>query len=106
MKLYYKRDIPENATHLFACGKEAGDWMFGGHSFSILNNAIDAESFVFDEEVRNQYREELGVGQNTILMGHVGRFNPQKNHIFLIDVFAELLKRLPDSKLLLVGRKS
>lgn len=104
MKLYYKRDIPENATHLFACGKEAGDWMFGGHSFSILNNAIDAESFVFDEEVRNQYREELGVGQNTILMGHVGRFNPQKNHIFLIDVFAELLKRLPDSKLLLVGQ--
>ena len=104
MKLYYKRDIPEYATHLFACGTEAGNWMFAGHPFQILNNAIDANSFVFNEKIRNQYRDELGIMPNTLLVGHVGRFNPQKNHAFLLEIFAALLKRKPDSKLLLVGQ--
>ena len=36
-------------------------------------------------------------------MGHVGRFYPQKNHEFLIDVFAELHKRKVNAKLLLLG---
>lgn len=104
MKLYYKRYIPNYATHLFACGEEAGRWMFNGHPFQILNNAIDAETFVFNEKIRNRYRDEFGIGQNTLLVGHIGRFNPQKNHSFLIDIFCTLLKRQPDSKLLLVGQ--
>lgn len=104
VKMLYKRCIPQYATHLFACGEEAGRWMFGAHSFSVLNNAIDSESFTFNELQRSHYREEFGIDPQTLLLGHVGRFNPLKNHVFLIDIFAELLKQRPDSKLLLVGQ--
>lgn len=103
IKLLYKRIIPKYATHLYACGEEAGRWMFGGYSFSILNNAIDVGSFVFNEETRKQYRNELGLDPGTLLVGHVGRFIDIKNHTFLVDVFSALAKKHPDSKLLLVG---
>lgn len=104
LKLYYKRDIPTYATHLYACGEEAGRWMFNGHPFSVLNNAIDCTAFQYNEDIRRKYRDELGVSEHTILVGHVGRFMQAKNHLFLIDTFSALLERQPDSKLLLVGR--
>lgn len=104
LKLYYKRDIPTYATHLYACGEEAGRWMFNGHSFSVLNNAIDCAAFQYNEKIRRQYRDELGISEHTLLVGHVGRFMQAKNHMFLLDIFCALLKRQPDSKLLLVGQ--
>lgn len=104
LKLFYKRSIPKYATHLYACGEQAGRWMFGGHDFSVLNNAIDSDTFLFNGTIRNQYRDMLGIDQDTLLLGHVGRFNPQKNHGFLAEVFCELVKLHPDSKLLLVGQ--
>lgn len=103
IKLLYKRSIPRYATDLFACGKQAGDWMFGGVPFSILNNAIDANRYIYDSAARNRIREELGIPENAMVVGHVGRFSPQKNHDFLVDVFAETLKLVPDARLLLVG---
>ena len=102
VKLFSKRLIPKYATHLFACGKEAGDWMFGGSSFRILNNAIDVQKYVFDPEVRNSVKDELGL-HNEFVIGHIGRFNPPKNHTFLIDIFNEILQRNTHCKLLLVG---
>ena len=104
LKLIYKQYIPKYATHFFACGEDAGKWIFSGHDYSILNNAIDSVSFVFDESTRETYRHMLGVDQGTLLVGHVGRISPQKNHTFLIDIFSELVKLHPDSKLLLVGQ--
>lgn len=103
IKLFYKRQIPSNATQLFACGKEAGDWMFSGAPYRIINNAIDAKSYSFCEERRDQMREKLGIGVNVFVVGHVGRFNTVKNHTFLLDVFAAVHERNPDSRLLLVG---
>lgn len=102
IKDYSKKQIPKYATHLFACGKEAGQWMFGKHKFQIMNNAIDAKKFIYNEEIRKQKRKELGV-EDKFLIGHVGRFNLQKNHEFLIDIFYEISKREPKSVLLLVG---
>lgn len=104
LKLYYKRDIPTYATHLYACGEEAGRWMFHGHPFSVLNNAIDSAAFQYNEKIRKQYRDELGISEHTLLVGHVGRFMQAKNHMFLLGIFCALLKRQPDSKLLLVGQ--
>ena len=104
IKLIYKRSIPEYATHLCACGEEAGRWMFGGHEFAVLNNAIDSSAFVFHEKARVLARTALGVDDTTLLLGHVGRFNPQKNHMFLLEVFSALLRLRPDSRLLLVGQ--
>lgn len=105
IKLWYMRSIPRYATDLFACGKDAGEWMFRGHEYSILNNAINTDEFVFSPEVRKNKRDELKL-TDEFLVGHVGRFSPQKNHTFLIDVFNEIVKLDNNSKLLLVGSGS
>lgn len=102
IKRFYMKKIPKYATGLLACSREAGDWMFKGHRYCVLYNAIDIKKYVYDEktafEVRNQY--DL---QDKIVIGNVGRFNPQKNHDFLIDIFAECLKINDKCRLLLVG---
>lgn len=102
IKLWYKRQIPRYATDLFACGKNAGDWMFGGAPYRILNNAIDAAAYRVNPEKRVQIRQRLHL-TNELAMGHVGRFSPQKNHPFLLEIFAALLKKEPGAVLLLVG---
>ena len=102
LKRWFMRDIPTVATHFFACSKEAGEWMFPGQTVTIINNGIETERFAFSPEVRSQVREELGLKEELVL-GHVGRIVPQKNHDFLIDIFAEVAKRTPNAKLLLMG---
>lgn len=102
VKLWYKRFIPQYATNLFACGKDAGDWMFGGASYQIINNAIDVAAYAYDPTKRQEMRRRLGL-ENDFTIGHVGRFNQPKNHPFLIDIFAALLKKEPNAVLLLAG---
>lgn len=48
-------------------------------------------------------RAELGIPANAFVVGHVGRFVEQKNHAFLVDIFAEVAKQEPTAQLLLVG---
>ena len=102
LKLYYKRHIFRYATSLFACSVEAGKWMFGKHSFSVLPNAIDTKQYIFNYEKRYQVREALGLG-DALVIGHVGRFSKVKNHTFLVDIFHEVYKKTSNVKLLLVG---
>lgn len=103
LKLYYKKKIPKYADRLFACSEKAGQWMFPGQEFGILPNAIDAQSFCFSERERTLVREELGIGQNELVIGHVGRFCEVKNHSFLLDIFASIHKKEDEARLLLVG---
>ncbi len=103
IKRFYMRSIPKYATHLFACGKEAGDWMFQGKSYEIMNNAIDSQNFKYDELLRNNVRKILFIKDDEVVIGHVGRFNYPKNHEFIIDIFHELNKKDKKFKLLLVG---
>lgn len=86
----------------FACGKEAGKWLYGKRSFIIVNNGIDCNRFVFNESDRYKIRKELDI-DNEILIGHVGNFVEAKNHSFLIDVFKAVLDRGVDARLLLLG---
>lgn len=102
IKIFYKRFIPRYATNLLACGKEAGEWMFNGANFQVLNNAINAKQYRFDKEKRVQMRRSLGVSDDEFVIGHVGRFSPVKNHLFLLKVYKEILKE-KKSKLLMVG---
>ena len=57
LKLWYKRRIPQYATALLACGKDAGDWMFGGASYQIINNAIDTTAYTYDTNKRVELRQ-------------------------------------------------
>ena len=102
IKLWYKRSIPQYATALFACGKDAGDWMFNGASYQIVNNAIDAAAYTYDSVLRAEIRSKLGLNDE-LVVGHVGRFSPAKNHPFLLDIFTALLHQEPNAVLLLAG---
>ena len=102
IKLYYMKKIPNYATHLFACGKQAGDWMFLGKKYKIVRNAIDIEQYQYSSDLAKTVRQELGM-KDDLIIGHVGNFTPAKNHSFLIEIFKEVLKRKPNSQLLLVG---
>ncbi len=103
IKLYYKQFIPKFATDLFACGKEAGDWMFGGASYRIFNNAIDVARYSYRADVKQQTRKQLGIAQDAFVVGHVGRFHAVKNHSFLLDIFYELKKQAGNAVLVLTG---
>lgn len=103
LKYLYRPLIPHYATALFACGKKAGDWMFCGAPYTVVQNAIDARQYRFDGDVSRRMRRELGLDDHFVV-GHVGQFRAEKNHLFLIDVFAEVLKLQPNSRLVLVGK--
>lgn len=91
------------ATHHLACSKEAGKWLYGTNDFKVFNNGIDAQKYKFNNEMRLAIRAALNVESNEILIGHVGRFNTQKNHEFLINVFVKYNNEQPSSKLILIG---
>lgn len=97
--------ILSNATNLFACSKYAAEWLFKEKSYSteILKNGIESERFEFSPQVRRVVREELNLDEDIFVLGHVGRFAHQKNHAFLIDVFAKFNKIKKDSVLILIG---
>lgn len=97
------KSIPRYATQLFACSKEAGDWMFSGSDYQIVKNAIDTKLFLFNKKKRALIRNNLGIPDSKLVIGHVGRFNYPKNHDFLIDIFYEIQKLNKNSILLLVG---
>lgn len=102
IKMIYRHFIPKYATHLMACSKAAGEWMFRGEKFEIVNNAIDAKKYLFDKSKRKNIREKLGIQSDEFLIGHVGRFCYPKNHHFLVDIFEKVNQTVP-AKLILVG---
>lgn len=103
LKLLYKRIIPKYATDFYACSEAAGKWMFGSREFLILNNAIDSQKYSYNPEKARRVRDALKISKNMLVVGHVGRFHPPKNHEMIVKIFSEVLKRVSDAKLLLVG---
>lgn len=92
----------------FACSVVAGEWMFGinqvkKNKVKFVNNGINPKIFVFDKAKRSEMRKEFGIGNKTVI-GHIGRFNYQKNHDFLIDIFKEVHEKDNNTILMLIGR--
>ncbi|MER1984398.1 MAG: glycosyltransferase [Solibacillus sp.] len=103
---FYKKRMLNRADILLACSNLAGEFMFEKERFQLITNAIDFEQYEFKNDIREKYRKEMGLN-NEIVLGHIGRFEEQKNHIFLVEMF----KQLVDSSelnyhLLLVGEGS
>lgn len=106
-RLYARAAIKDNPSHYFACSARAGEWLYGKktcaeQALTVLNNAVNTKDFRFDEEIRAEMRAELNAGES-LVVGHIGRFNEQKNHRFLLDIFESLHRRKQDSLLVLAG---
>ena len=95
-------------TNKLACSKDAGEWLFGksniySRKIEVIANGIEVDKFLYNENTRLKKRNELNISKKFVV-GHIGRFNIQKNHEFLIEVFYEIQKEKPDSVLLLIGK--
>ena len=101
-KVILQKLYPIYATNYMACSEDAGRYLFKNRKFTILNNSIDSEKFIFSKKIRNKVRKELNLNEKFVV-GHVGRFRPEKNHSFLLDIFLEIKKQKPNAILLMIG---
>ena len=86
VRYYFRFMLKFYNTHMFACGEEAGDWLYGKKNrdnVTIMNNAVDANQYRYNPKVSKEMKKQLGIEGKKVI-GHVGRFFPQKNHGFLI----------------------
>lgn len=115
-KMLFKPLARMHATDRFACSAHAARWIYGHvpvcdlddinaprGSAILMRNAIDTELFRFSNQKRVQTRKALGVKSGMLLFGNVGRFCPQKNQQFLMDIFTQIAAQHSNSKLILVG---
>lgn len=83
-----------------ACNNAAGKWLFRNEKFDIIDNGIFLKDYKYNQDNRTEIRKKFKLNKNDILLGNVGKFNYQKNQLFLLDV----LKQLPEKyKLILIG---
>ncbi len=104
-----KNFIGNYANTFFACSDKAGKWFFNkkirnSRSYYIIKNAVDTNKYEYSEATRIKKRKELNISDECFVIGHVGRFNKQKNHTFLVEVFNKIKKESnKEVKLALVG---
>ncbi len=105
---FIRRNLKYKADYCFTCSKEAGidvfgeDWVRKGKVWTVPNG-INVNRFRYNETVRREVREELGITDKFVI-GHIGRFQFMKNHTYLVDVFAKLCERRDDMMLVLLGK--
>lgn len=95
----------------FACSESAAYRLFGKNALSspkyhTIKNGIDVETFKYNAEIRKKIREKLCICETTRVIGNVGSFTEAKNHKMILDVFSQVIKILPDCKLILCGAGS
>ena len=103
---YCKRIIDKYATHCFSCSEAAAKWIFSDKALKdgqvkVIHNGIDTNRFKFDENIRKTVRNELGIDKDTFVLINTGRFTEQKNQSFILDIVAEMNKKIKVNLLLL-----
>lgn len=102
LKQYFRSKITTVATDYCTCGQEAGEFLFGDKDFTFIPNAIEVDKFLYDKDLREKKRTELGI-KDEFVIGHVGRLSYQKNHKLLIEIFNAFSKVKRNTLLLLIG---
>jgi glycosyltransferase involved in cell wall biosynthesis len=101
-----KHLIRRHATTCLAASQEAGEDLFGKHNvehpWSVMYYGHDFAPFLSEPD-KAAVRMELGLPHDAFVLGHVGRFDPQKNHAFLLRIASKVVRLRPGAKLLLIG---
>lgn len=103
-KAYAQYLARNSISDRFACSEEAAEYLFGSSEHAkVIRNAIDAERFLYSDEKRRAARAQLQLADDAFVIGMVGRFAEQKNYPFGVSVFARVLQKRPDAKMVLIG---
>lgn len=110
IRVFLKELIAYSADYYFACSEKAALSKYpfrkiNSSKYYLIHNAINVDQFKFDYQKREELREKLNINDKFVI-GNVGRFEKQKNHLFLLSIFKEVLKINKSSALLLVGSGS
>lgn len=87
-----------------ACSKTAGEYLFKNKNYKVIYNGIETSKFLFSKDSRNKIRQEFCISDDYLVIGHIGRFSPEKNHKFLIDILKKFKEVNSKTILLLVGQ--
>ena len=103
-----KKYLCSTIDYGFSCSDVAGESKYTkrfmkSSAYYTINNAIEIEKYIYSDTERKSIRTNMNIDDSTFVIGHVGRFEKQKNHKFIIDIFEKILDKRPNSKLLLVG---
>jgi glycosyltransferase involved in cell wall biosynthesis len=101
-----RRWVSRFATVGLGCSGVAAASLFGDNwqdepRWRVLYYGVDLSPYCAPRDT--QVRSELGIPENGLVVGHVGRFFEQKNHTFLLDIAEELVRQKPETRILLVG---
>jgi len=108
LRLLWRKLMFKYINTYFTCGIEAGQHYFGKERAKqaiLMHNAIDVNRFKFNSNSRKKIRQEFGINDDEFVIGHIGRFTPQKNHPFLLEVFKVFTERNSHARLILVGEE-
>lgn len=104
---FYKFIMNLIVDKYLSCSDKAAEYMFPNSiveakKYELINNGIEAENYIFNSSKRELLRTQNNLS-NKFVIGHIGRFNIQKNHFFIIDIFYEIVKINSNSILILIG---
>lgn len=107
VKNILRKKSKKYATHFFACSNLAGEWLFGSNiltnkNYYLVHNAVSTERFIFSNSIRNELRKKYSL-ENRIIVGTIGRLEKQKNQLYLVDIFNNLLKKDTRYFLIIIG---
>lgn len=107
LKMLLRLFSKKYATHYFACSNLCGEWLYGkkiltNQNYYKINNAIQYERYLYNETYRKELKNKHGL-TDEFIVGTIGRLEPQKNQMFLLDIFDAILKYKPNSKLFIIG---
>lgn len=92
-----KSFLINQTTTLFACSDMAAEALFGSREYEWIPNGIDVDRFSFNPSARSELRRSMDC-ENKVVFGSVGRLAPEKNPYFAVDVFEEILKKIPEAE--------
>lgn len=93
-------------TEAFACGNDAGKWLFKDRKFRVIRNGRSIQQYKYNVNERDRMRKKLAIPEGCVAVGHIGNFNEQKNQAFLVQLFSEVLIKKSNAMLFLIGEGS
>lgn len=100
-KNYLNKFLIKSSAVLLACGKKAGEGLYGDNDYKIISNGIKVDDFTYNFDDRKKFRDEINI-TNELLIGNIGRMNDQKNQEFLLELVSNFPKN-NKVKLVLIG---